>query len=361
MGSDCASGFCADSGSRRSFRPFPTVAMRRKLRSPSRRSSRASARSAPRPTRLAWRIPRYLCETNLQNDDENCGACGNSCGNFEAINMGSRCVKGACAFECLPDGRATDGYMEFRNCNNLIDDGCEINITEDPANCGACGNACAAGVRCINGRCGCPRPAMTDCNGSCRDTRCDNDNCGACGNRCGPTPNACNPLTPNTQYGCVDSVCSKVKCKQRLRRLQSRPRQGLHRQGLSQRRLRDGPRQPRSEQLRRVRREVRFRGRNAATTAPARNASSPCAKANLTECLSASHVCRSPQRSRQLRHVRQRLSRPRATTRYLRAPRASVSWSAWRASPTATATRPTAARSSLSMEPRELRIVRACV
>jgi hypothetical protein len=102
--------------------------------------------------------------------------------------------------------------MEFRNCNNFIEDGCEINISDDPANCGACGNACAAGVHCIDGKCGC-LPPLTDCDGKCRDTRYDENNCGACRNECGTSPTDCDPKRPNTDYGCGESACGKVQCK----------------------------------------------------------------------------------------------------------------------------------------------------
>ncbi|MDB4934131.1 MAG: Tryptophan synthase alpha chain [Labilithrix sp.] len=139
----------------------------------------------PAPYVTCGSTPTFLCRTNLENDANNCGACGVSCAGFEGINLGSRCVKGACAFECMIKKGPMNESHQFRDCNSLLDDGCEIDVTADPANCGVCGNACQAGQRCIDGKCGCPG-GKTDCNGTCTDTRFDDGNCGTCGTQCDP-------------------------------------------------------------------------------------------------------------------------------------------------------------------------------
>jgi hypothetical protein len=169
------------------------------------------ATACPAPYATCESPPSFPCQTNLQNDTDNCGACGVSCAGFEAINLGSRCVKGACAFECLTKADAVGTPHEFRDCNSLLDDGCEIDISTDPTNCGACGNACQAGQHCIHGKCGC-FDGKTDCNGYCTDTRYDDYNCGGCGTDCVLPAAACSPLPPNTNYGCVQSACGKLKC-----------------------------------------------------------------------------------------------------------------------------------------------------
>ena len=76
-----------------------------------------------------------------------------------------------------------------RGCSNPCEGGqfCGGICTEtsnDPKNCGACGNVCSPGVTCNNGTCGC-RPGLTLCSGTCTDTSSNPSNCGACGNACG--------------------------------------------------------------------------------------------------------------------------------------------------------------------------------
>lgn len=56
--------------------------------------------------------------------------------------------------------------------------------TTDPANCGACGNACTGAAKfCVDGACT-ATCALTECSGVCVDTKTDESNCGACGNAC---------------------------------------------------------------------------------------------------------------------------------------------------------------------------------
>ncbi|MCW5835285.1 MAG: hypothetical protein KIS78_22990 [Labilithrix sp.] len=157
----------------------------------------------------------YKCAVDPRRDAKHCGACGNECLSFEPIHMTSRCVEGACALECLslpryvfPDGEEPTKY---ENCNGLLDDGCEVDLLSDRSNCGACGNACAAGTRCFRGQCGCPS-GLTDCNGFCVDLTSDDLNCGACGTFCEYPDTPCEPMPENAGYGCVASTCGELKC-----------------------------------------------------------------------------------------------------------------------------------------------------
>ncbi len=216
IGTDCANGFCDDAGSTPpppSFTPPP----------PDGGDGGTHLEEPPKilacigtecvfPYADCSKSPSFRCETNLMNDPANCGACGVSCGGFGGINMGASCVQGKCAFECqIKSDPNTGENWEFRDCNGLLDDGCEVNISADPENCGACGNACAPGVRCIKGKCGCPA-GLTDC-GRCTDTRFDDYNCATCGNYCTKPADACNPMPFQTVYGCGLSQCGKLKCK----------------------------------------------------------------------------------------------------------------------------------------------------
>jgi hypothetical protein len=90
-------------------------------------------------------------------DPANCGACGNAC-------PSGFCASGQC---CGSGQIACDGA-------------CSSTQT-DPCNCGACGNTCATGL-CANGQC--CGSGQTTCNGACTSMQTDASNCGACGNTC---------------------------------------------------------------------------------------------------------------------------------------------------------------------------------
>ena len=106
--------------------------------------------------------PRNGCETQIASDVKNCGRCGNACGQglvcinhsctcpmCNIPNSKTKCVNNQCVFDqCLP------GYAD---CDNNVQNGCEISIDTDPAHCGACGNVCPMNLpgcsqgQCVNG------------------------------------------------------------------------------------------------------------------------------------------------------------------------------------------------------------------
>lgn len=108
-----------------------------------------------------------------------------------------------CAGDCLPG---------FADCDGDLMNGCESLSDEDPANCGSCGNVCAAansvGV-CVAGACLLVCDAgFDDCNGDVTDgcevgVGDDEQNCGGCGVVCADFP---------VVYACIDSECSGTQC-----------------------------------------------------------------------------------------------------------------------------------------------------
>lgn len=87
--------------------------------------------------------PADGCETILQIDVNNCGACGVVCEGGAGVPP--TCAVGKCKLDC-PLGAG--------DCNMNPNDGCEANLLEDSQNCGACGLACM-GSPCIEGACAC--------------------------------------------------------------------------------------------------------------------------------------------------------------------------------------------------------------
>ncbi len=83
------------------------------------------------------------CMTDTAHDPSNCGACSVHC--QPPANGIAGCGGGQCAVVSCNKGR--------EDCNQVYDDGCETDLDGDRANCGACGHACAPGQNCASGVC----------------------------------------------------------------------------------------------------------------------------------------------------------------------------------------------------------------
>ncbi len=85
------------------------------------------------------------CEVNLATDRQNCGACGSACALVP--NGQYACSHAVC-------GPAIVCNANFGNCNMFAADGCETNLLFDSNNCGFCGLRCFFPATCKAGICG---------------------------------------------------------------------------------------------------------------------------------------------------------------------------------------------------------------
>ncbi len=124
--------------------------------------------------------PSNGCETSLSNTVTSCGACGVACrfANGNASCASSRCVLSTCA-------------AGYDNCDGNADNGCETPTAGDSNNCGRCGNRCAPGTACSAGVCtSVCSGGTTFCTDRCAPLDSDASNCGACGRACASASNA---------------------------------------------------------------------------------------------------------------------------------------------------------------------------
>jgi hypothetical protein len=106
-------------------------------------------------------------------DGSSADAWCNEAPQLSALNAtAATCSAGACRVSSCASGSMVCGAR----C---------MDVQSDPANCGSCAHACAAGVLCVMGSCSSSCvPGLTYCSGRCVDTDSDRDNCGSCGNSC---------------------------------------------------------------------------------------------------------------------------------------------------------------------------------
>ncbi|AKU96570.1 hypothetical protein AKJ09_03234 [Labilithrix luteola] len=156
---------------------------------------------------------RFLCDTNLLTDANNCGACGHACPKT-TDEYSFACIGGECVMKCPEDPARLD-------CDGIVDNGCETWPTTNE-HCGACNVTCDVSTdpthACTNTtinyavviQCGCPN-GLLFCNGYCVDPNAD-DHCGGCAVTCDPNGGP-QPNPPKAHYGCVGQQCGKLKCE----------------------------------------------------------------------------------------------------------------------------------------------------
>lgn len=126
------------------------------------------------------------CETDLDHDAGDCGACGLAC---DAAHATTACMTGVCIVESCEVG--------FRDCNAVASDGCEIDARTNASHCGDCGLVCpgvgrpnviaactagACGTRCATGFDDCDGDTATGCEAALAT---DEAHCGSCTVACG--------------------------------------------------------------------------------------------------------------------------------------------------------------------------------
>lgn len=126
--------------------------------------------------------------TALQSDRDNCGTCGNACGD------GLVCSGGQCT-ELCSSGLADCG-------------GSCVDQSTDEANCGGCGSTdtsavCDPDQTCTAGVCACAAPQLV-CGGTCVDPRASNMYCGASADCMG----ANDGVMCAANEGCLGGVCT---------------------------------------------------------------------------------------------------------------------------------------------------------
>ncbi|MCC6619869.1 MAG: VCBS repeat-containing protein [Deltaproteobacteria bacterium] len=84
------------------------------------------------------------CETDTTSSEDHCGYCGVSCPTLP--NTEPVCATSACTTVCL------DG---FESCDGKAMNGCEADLDNDEATCGACDVACGPAETCQDGGCAC--------------------------------------------------------------------------------------------------------------------------------------------------------------------------------------------------------------
>lgn len=108
---------------------------------------------------------QFLCDVNLSNDPANCGSCGFTCPEDGVLGGKFQCAGGKCVLKCTTTPSLT------ADCDGILDNGCEVALGSND-NCQACGDKCTDPDKpCITNttkktsRCGCD-PGLTYCSTS---------------------------------------------------------------------------------------------------------------------------------------------------------------------------------------------------
>ncbi len=162
----------------------------------------AGACQAPCPSTFS--VCNGVC-TDTTLDPFNCGSCGKVCPPVPLGNGFSICVNGQCQVTCSAG---------FATCRGIP---CDTNILFSNSNCGACGTTCSGTQTCLGGRCvQLCLVGETVCPTGCANLLVDNNNCGRCGHVCPiVTTTNCFPCNCHScgTFGndtCCETCCSNT-------------------------------------------------------------------------------------------------------------------------------------------------------
>ena len=149
------------------------------------------------------------CEINGNEDLNNCGSCGSEC---IVDNGEATCAGGSCAVAACDDG--------YEDCDGDPSNGCESFLDSDADNCGACGAACGyangTGI-CVASVCrldGCDEN-FEDCNGDGGEVPAASDGCEAdltSPDTCGDCDTYCNFLGSSPVPTCDPDGAGSYEC-----------------------------------------------------------------------------------------------------------------------------------------------------
>ncbi len=154
------------------------------------------------------------CETNLNTTLEHCGECAAVCAPAHAEGM---CQGGNCLIDREAPDTTSGCVGNWRDCNNMDEDGCESNINTNVNHCGMCDEACSATngtPSCSAGQCSIAcENGYSDCDADARSNGCEintNTNstyCGGCDEE-----DECDGGTPTQSAYCSAGMCGYTDC-----------------------------------------------------------------------------------------------------------------------------------------------------
>jgi hypothetical protein len=163
------------------------------------------------PTGEMWCDARC---TQVATDYENCGACGKRCGDTELCEAAS-CKPNTtgCNPPCGAGQSCQAGQCLCPTGQGFCNGRC-LDVMSNPDHCGTCDKTCDADLGCSNGLCGCTR-GETACTTGCVDAKTDRNNCGSCGRVCGGGQE-CNDGECRAAWedGCSDDAAHELRVRE---------------------------------------------------------------------------------------------------------------------------------------------------